>query len=396
MYTFRRSYQLWLFLLVFVVLFFSLAWISLCPAQGVAKTVKVGLLTSFTGPFANIGDQIRRGFMLYVDKTGGKLGGLSAEVIIEDEEGTPAVAVTKVRKLVELDKVHAIAGPINSAVAMAIRDYVIRNRMPTFVSATVEGIVDGHYIYRTAFAALPEHFLHAVLAGNDGYRKAVIICPDYVAGRVGAQGFKMGFTSKGGAVIQEIFTPLGTMDFGPYLVSISKDADVGLVFYPGGSDSIRFIKQYGEYGLKGKLPLYGSPSTVDEEILPEQGKAAEGFKAVGFYFSTIDTPGNKSFVKDFMNKYAKPPTWFAASGYITAQVIDEAAKKIGGKVEDKEAFVKALKAVRLETPAGAFRFNENNEAVMPRYIVQIREVEKGRLSPVILDVIPEFLPLVPK
>ena len=345
----RRKSML-IVIVVFFILFF-LAWSSWCPAQEVRKPIKIGLLVSLTGPFANPGDQIRRGFMLYVDKTGGKLGGLSAEVIIEDEEGTPAVAMTKVRKLVELDKVHAVAGPLNSAVGMAIRDYIIRNRMPLFVSATVEGIVDGHYIFRTSFPALSDAFLQGVIAGNDGHKKAVIICPDYVAGRVGAQGYKMGFVSKGGTIIQEIFTPLGTMDFGPYLTSISKDAEAGLVFYPGGSDSTRFIKQYGEYGLKGRLPLYGYPATVDEEVLPEQGKAAEGFKGAAFYFSSVNTPENKSFVKDFVNKYRKPPTWFAASGYIAAQVIDAAAEKIGGKVEDKEAFAKAIKAVRLKTPA---------------------------------------------
>jgi branched-chain amino acid transport system substrate-binding protein len=391
----HRHKSMSIVILVLFTLFF-LAWSSWCPAQEARNTIKVGLLVSLTGTFANPGDQIRRGFMLYLNKVGGKLGGFNTEVVTEDEEGTPAVAMTKVRKLVELEKVHAVAGPLNSSVGMAIRDYIVRNRTPMLHSGTVEAIGDGHYIFRTSFSNIPDAILQGSIAAKDGYKKAVSICPDFIAGRGAAQWFKVGFATKGGTIIQEIFTPLGTMDFGPYLTSISKEADVGIVFYPGGSDSVRFIKQYGEYGLKGKLPLYGYPATVDEEVLPEQGKAAEGFKGASFYFSSINTPENKSFVKDYESKYGKPPTWFATSGYIQAQAIDEAAKRIGGKVEDKEAFVKAIKAVRLKTPAGPFRFDEKNEPVQPRYIIEIREVEKGRMAPVIIDTIPEFLPIVPK
>jgi branched-chain amino acid transport system substrate-binding protein len=389
----RRS--IWIASVILVSLL-SLVWCPCSHAQASPDTIKVGMLNSFTGSFATMGEQIRRGVLLYLDRTGGKLGGLRAQLITEDEEGVPAVGVTKVKRLVELEKVDVIIGPINSAVGMAIRDYVIRNHMPILLSATVDGIGDGHYIFRTSFLNSPDAYLQGSIAGNAGYRKAVVVCPDFVAGRDAAVGYKAGFSAKGGKVVQEIFTPLTTMDFGPYLISISKEADVGLVFYPGGPPSIRFIKQYGEYGLKSRLPLYGYPATVDEEGLPEQGAAAVGFKGASFYFSTIDTPENKAFVKDYMSKYGKPPTWFAASGYIEAQAIDEAAKKLGGKVQDREAFVKALKAVRLKTPAGTFRFDERNEPVQPRYTIEIREVEKGRLAPVIIDTIPEFLPVVPK
>jgi branched-chain amino acid transport system substrate-binding protein len=389
----RRS--MWIGISVLAGLFLFLSS-QTSYAQTGGDTIKVGILCSFTGPFSEQGNQIRRAADLYLERAGGKLGGVKAQFVYEDEEGVPSVAVTKAKRLIELEKVDAIIGPMNSAAGLAIREQVIRNKVPTLVSGTVEGILDAHYIFRTTFAALPEGYLQGVIAGKDGHKKAIIVCPDFVAGRVGAQGYRLGFASRGGKVVQEIFTPVGTMDYGPYLVSFSKEADAGLVFFPGGGDSIRFIKQYGEYGLRGKLPLYGYPAVVDEESLPEMGSAALGFKGAAFYFSTIDSPENKSFVKDYVSRHKKPPSWAAASGYIQAQAIDEAAKKLGGKVRDREAFVKALKAVNLRTPAGVFRFDEKNEPIQPRYTIEIKEVEKGRLAPVIIDTVPEYVQVTPK
>jgi branched-chain amino acid transport system substrate-binding protein len=151
---------------------------------------------------------------------------------------------------------------------------------------------------------------------------------------------------------------------------------------------VRFIKQYADYGKK--LPLYGFTATVDETLLPAQGKAALGFVGASFYFSTLQTPENKQFVSDYRAAYNQNPAWFSAGGYIAAQVLDQALQKVSN-VEDKDAIVGAIKAVKLTTPAGPFRFDENNNPIQPRYIMQIREVN-GVVQPVILGTIAEFKP----
>ena len=177
-------------------------------------------------------------------------------------------------------------------------------------------------------------------------------------------------------------------DFGSYIAQIDESADVGLVFMAGG-DAVRFIKQFADYGKK--LPLYGFTATVDEAILPAQGKAALGFVGASYYFSTIDTPENRAFVKEWEAAYKAKPIWQGVSGYVMGQVLDAALGQSAGKLADKSALFAAMKQVRLTTPAGAFRFSEKNEPIQPRYISQVREVN-GVIQPVVLGTIPEFIP----
>lgn len=378
---------------VSVVLLLFLFWSSWCLAQELEKPIKIGFLTSFSGPLAGPGRSMKNGFLLYLEQIGNQLAGRSVEIFYEDSAGDPDTTRARAKKLVEKDKVNIVIGPVNSAEGMAIRDYLSEQGIPTLLEATIDEIVERKFIFRTTFSTRPASFLVGSVAGKAGYRKAVAFGLDYVAAQVGSAFFEKGFVAEGGIVIKKILVPFGTMDFRPFFAQIPKDADVGLVVIPGGAMSIAFIKQYAESGLKGKLPLYGHAATCDEEILHEQGEAAEGFVGVSFYYSTIDSPKNKSFVQEYVNKYGMRPNWFAAGSYTAAMAIDTAAKKTEGRVEDKESFIQALRAIRLVTPAGPFRF-ENHEAVQPRYVGQIRKVE-GKMAPVIIQTIPEFLPVVP-
>jgi len=156
-----------------------------------------------------------------------------------------------------------------------------------------------------------------------------------------------------------------------------------------GGDAVRFIKQFADYGKK--LPLYGFTATVDESILPAQGKAALGFVGASYYFSTIDTLENRAFVKEWEAAYKAKPIWQGVSGYVMGQVLDAALGQVAGKLADKSALFAAMKQVKLTTPAGAFRFSEKNEPIQARYISQVREVN-GIIQPVVLGTIPEFIP----
>src|SRR5262249_53952937 len=155
-----------------------------------------------------------------------------------------------------------------------------------------------------------------------------------------------------GKVVQKLLPRLGAPDFGSYIAQIDESADVGLVFMAGG-DAVRFIKQFADYGKK--LPLYGFTATVDEAILPAQGKAALGFVGASYYFSRIDPPENRAFEKEGEDAYKAKPFWQGVRGYVMGQVLDAPLGQSGGKLADKPALFGAMKQVKLTTPAGAFR-----------------------------------------
>jgi branched-chain amino acid transport system substrate-binding protein len=349
--------------------------------------VKIGVLTELSGPLGPSGSGQRDGFLLYLKKNGNRLGGKPVEVVVEDTANDPQTAITKARKLVESDRINILIGPLSSANAAATKGFLVSSRMPTLVEATVDDVIDGKYLFRTSFSANADSFLQGYLAGKAGFKRAIAVAPNFNAGQVSVEYFSRGFAAAGGNVIQKLLPRLGTPDFGSTIGQFSDQADVGIIFMAGG-DAVRFIKQYADYGKK--LPLYGFTATVDETLLPAQGKAALGFVGASFYFSTLQTPENKQFVADYRAAYNQNPAWFAAGGYIAAQVLDQALQKISN-LDDRDAVVAAIKAVKLTTPAGSFRFDENNNPIQPRYIMQIREVN-GVVQPVILGTIAEFKP----
>jgi branched-chain amino acid transport system substrate-binding protein len=363
------------------------ALVAVSIATHVHAQVKIGVLTELSGPLGPSGSGQRDGFLLYLKKNGNRLGGKTAEVVVEDTANDPQTAITKARKLVESDRIHILIGPLSSANAAAVKGFLVQSRMPTLLEATVDDVIDGKYLFRTSFSANADSFLQGYLAGKAGFKRAIAVAPNFNAGQVGVEYFDKGFAAAGGKVIQKLLPRLGTPDFGSTIGQFSDQADVGIIFMAGG-DAVRFIKQFADYGKK--LPLYGFTATVDETLLPAQGKAALGFVGASFYFSTLQTAENKQFVADYRAAYNQNPAWFSAGGYIAAQVLDQALQKVSN-LEDRDAVVAAIKAVTLTSPAGPFRFDQNNNPIQPRYIMQIREVN-GVVQPVILATIPEFKP----
>ncbi|HXP92320.1 MAG TPA: ABC transporter substrate-binding protein, partial [Candidatus Binatia bacterium] len=268
-----------------------------------------------------------------------------------------------------------------------IKPYVTSHKIPTLLGATVDEIGDGKYIFRVTFPAAAEGFLEGYLAGRAGYKNAVLIAPNYNAGQSAIENFEKGFVAAGGRVVQKLMPRLGTADFGPFINQFPANADVVIAFEPG-ADGVRFIRQYGDFGKK--LPLFGFPSTVDENTLPAEGKAADGFIGAAFYFSTLATQQNQTFVKDWEAAYHTAPGWQAAAGYIAAQILDQAFRSLADP-SDKEALVKTIKGVKIVSPAGPLHFDSNNNPIAPRYIMQIRDVN-GAEQPVVFATIPLFVP----
>jgi len=202
-----------------------------------------------------------------------------------------------------------------------------------------------------------------------GYRKAVIVGSDFAAGHESVGPFARVFTETGGQVIQEIYPPLGAPDFAPYLAQVRRDADVVSVFF-AGADAIRFVKQYAEYGLKGKIPLIGKGSITDEVILPSQGDAALGIISTLQWSATLETRANKRFIDAYSAKHKRLPTQFAEQGYVGAQMIAQALDAIKGNVENQEAFLAALKKVEVDAPRGQVKLDAYNNPIHPVYVLK--------------------------
>jgi branched-chain amino acid transport system substrate-binding protein len=356
-------------------------------AQAQPAPIKMGILTELSGALGATGSAERDGFLLFLKQSGGKLGGRVVTTVIEDTASDPQTALSKVQKLVESDKVDFLLGPIGSATAAAIKPYVVAQQMPTLIGATVDEIGDGKYLFRMSFPANSDAFLQGYLAGHAGHKSAVIIAPNYNAGQSSAEYFEKGFAAAGGHVVAKLMPRLGTTDFAPYINQIPVTADVAIVFEPG-TDGVRFIKQYGDFGKK--LPLFGFPSTVDESSLPAEGKAAEGFVGAAHYFSTVKVPENERFVRDWQAAYHSDPGWQGEAGYLAALVMDQAIRK-QPDVRDREALLRAMKGVRVRSPAGEVRFDDNNNTIAARYIMQIRPTATGE-APFVFGTLPNFTP----
>ena len=352
--------------------------------------VKIGLLVPYTGVFTSIGVNITRGAELYLDEIGWKAGGREIKLIKEDSEMNGQVSLQKTRRLVESEKIDILTGVVSSTVAYAIRDYVVGNKLPFIISnAGARDLTRGdasEYIFRVSFANGQYEYPFAKYMYNElNIRKVVVMAPDYAAGLEKAEGFMISFKEAGGEVIQEIYPKLGTTDYGPYLAQV-KNADAVFVHF-SAADSIKFVKQYDEYGLK-RIPLYSAGDLVDESSLPGQGDSALGIVSALHYSAALTTPENQKFVKNYTAKYGDSPNMFAEQGYVSAQVIVKALDATGGNTSDKAQLLAAIRKVQFDAPRGPFKFDQKTQNVI--FDTYIRKVEKvnGKLVNTVIKSIP--------
>jgi ABC-type branched-subunit amino acid transport system substrate-binding protein len=272
---------------------------TFAPATARAQggSVKIGMLAPLTGPFAQIGKDMVNGTELYLDEIGRQMGGRKVELIVEDDEGNPATALNKTRKLVEQDKVHIVTGGLLANVGYALQPYLDGQRVPaTYPVMAADDITQrkpAKYIVRTGWAtSQPMHPFAEWVVKNTKYRKVAFIGMDYAFGYETLGGFQHVFEREGGQIVQKIWTPLNTNDFAPFLAQIKRDADAVLGLFVGRL-ALQFMKQYEESGLKGKLPLLGGGTLTDESVLPQMGDEAIGTITALHYSQALDNPANQ-------------------------------------------------------------------------------------------------------
>ncbi|MBI1893974.1 MAG: ABC transporter substrate-binding protein [Candidatus Rokubacteria bacterium] len=353
--------------------------------------IKIGVLAPLTGPFTAFARDIIDGARLYLDEVNGEMSRRKVELSVEDYQTRPDVALTKARKLVEGDHVQALVGVVLSAAAVAIKDYVTSQRTPFIISgfAVAETLTlqPSPYVFRITYSASMTPAPIAQWAyKNLKARTAAIIASDSVGPLELIMAFARTFEEAGGKVVQEIYPPLGTADFGPYIARIRRDVDV-LGVQVVGADGVRFVKQYEEFGLKGKIPLAdASVGFTDLPLLQASGQAALGAHNSQAYVFTIDTPKNKRFVQAFRTKYGRDPGSPAESTYAAMNAIDLALKATGGNIEDAPKFVEALRKVDFEAPRGRIRFDQLQNVISDIHIARIEKVG-DRVVPVVVETV---------
>jgi branched-chain amino acid transport system substrate-binding protein len=340
--------------------------------------IKIGFLAPMTGAAAAVGKDMVNGLSMYLDEIGQQIAGRKVEVIVEDTQGRPDVALTKLRKLVESDQVQVLAGGLFAHVGYALAPLVDEFKVPMLYPVMAADDLTQRkptkWVVRTGWtSSQPSHPFGEWVYTTLGYKKVVAIAIDYAFGWEVVGGFQKSFEEAGGQIIQKLWPPLGTTDFAPYLAQIRRDADAVFALMVAAS-SLRFPKQYQDAGLKGRLPLIGGGTTFDEFVLPSLGDEAIGGISPLIYSAALDTPVNTRFVREYRAKYGKVPSYYSETCYTSGRWINEAAQAIGGNVEDREPFLEALRKVEIaDAPRGTIKLDAYGNPIQNIYV---RKVEK--------------------
>ena len=359
-------------------------------AQG---PIKIGFLAPLSGAGAQAGKDMYSGCEMFWEENGWQVAGRKVEVILEDEEANPAVALSKSRKLVETDKIHLIAGTIFSNVSYAVAPYIDAKEIPTIYPINSADDLTQRkrpkWLIRTGFAA--SQYMHPFgeyAAKVLGYKKIVTIALDYSFGWESVGAFHRSFEDNGGRVIQRIWVPLNLNDYAPYLSQVKRDTDAVFVLALGRW-TVLFAKQYADSGLKGRIPLIANGTYSDEHVLPQLGDESLGVISAHNYSAALDTPANRRFRAAYEKKNKRLPSVYSENCYSGMQLVHEAIKSIGGKVEDRAALMAALRKAEIKgAPRGPIKMDPYGNPIQNIYVRKIERVD-GKLQNTVIHTYPE-------
>ena len=344
-----------------------------------AEPLKLGLMTVKTGPLAEGGLQMEQGITVFLKQRDFKIAGRKVELIVADTGGSPAGAKTKAQELIERDKVDAITGPLAAFELLAITDYVAQNKTPILSLAAAEDMTqrkpNPYFIRASATSAQAMHPMADYAAKELKFKRVVTIVEDFAFGYEQMGGFQRVFEDAGGKVLKKLWPPLVTADYTPYLAQIGQVDAVAAGF--AGSNPVKFMKQYADQGMK--FPIVGGETLGDDALLKSFGDEAIGLIHANPYGYNLDYPSNHKFVDGMMKEYAVLPGFYAGGLYINGMVIEAGLEKTGGKSDDKDALIKAMRSVVLaDTPRGPIRFDDHGNVIGNIYIRKI-EKKDGKL-----------------
>ncbi|MCB1366101.1 MAG: ABC transporter substrate-binding protein [Rhodobacteraceae bacterium] len=335
-------------------------------APAMAGGAKVGMITTLSGGGAALGIDVRDGFMMAIEQSGNK----DIEVIVEDSQRKPDVAVQLADKMVQSDKVDVLTGIIWSNIAMAVVPAVTaQGKFYISPNAGPSGLA-GKGCHKNYFNVSWQNDDFNEAAGNyandEGIGKVFLLAPNYPAGKDMIAGFKRTYK---GEISEEVYTKLGQTDYAAEIAQIrASDADLVYFFLPGGM-GISFMKQYAGSGVD--KPVMGPAFSFDQGILGAIGDAALGVKNTSHWSKDLDNAANKAFVKDFQDKYGRLPSLYAAQGFDAGLLLVSALEK--ADIKDADAFRAALEEADFDSVRGKFKFSPNHH---PVHDIYMREVVK--------------------
>jgi branched-chain amino acid transport system substrate-binding protein len=345
-----------------------------------AAPVKIGLLTVKTGPLAQGGIQMEQGLTVFLKERGATLAGRKVEMVSADTGGNPAGAKTKAQELVERDKVDFLVGPLAAFELLAITDYVRQAQVPLLSVAAAEDMtqrkLNPWFVRASATSSQACHPLADYAAKELKLKRMATISEDFAFGYEQCGGFQRAFEDNGGKIVKKLWPPLVTADYTPYIAQISNVDGVFQGF--AGSNPVKFMRQYAELGLK--TPLLGGETAVDDALLKSLGDEAVGAVSASFYSAEYDSPSNRKFVEMMQKDTDNLPGMYAAGTYLNALCIEAALQKTGGKTDDKQALIDALRGVKIaDSPRGPFHFDDKGNVVGSIYIRKC-ERKGGKLA----------------
>jgi branched-chain amino acid transport system substrate-binding protein len=348
-------------------------------------TLKIGELLPFTGPLSQAGIDNDQVFNLYLEQTGGTLGGRKVELVKADDQASADVALTKTRQLVESDKVSLILGGQATPVCYAIAPYARDQKIPFIATAdcaaqdlTTNPKYASPYLVRTIPTILQVTDPAADWTYKAGFKKAILMTADFAPGIQFSDLFASAYIYRGGTIVQEIHPPLGTADMGPYLSQLTQDADVLVTFEPG-ADGVKMAQQFNNYVGNRKLQIIDMASQITNDgNRPQLGSTINGIVVVSSYMEALNTPANQNFLKLYTAKYPnRPPSQEHAFGWPGMQFLDAALKQVNGDMSDTQKFLTALYATTVDSPRGSLKLDEHHDEIGDTFVFQFEPGTNG-------------------
>ena len=350
-------------------------------ASAQSESIRVGLMTVKTGPLASGGIDMERALVQFLKERNNTLAGRKVDLFVGDSAGVPAQSRTKLQELVERDKIQVMIGPLDTASALASDDYIRQQELPTLSVAAAEDMTQRKpnpwFVRGTSTSSQCADALADYCLKTPNYNRMAVIADDIAYGHEMCAGFQRVFEDGGGKIVQKTFPPLTVPDYATYLAQLKTNIDAIFLGF-AGSNGFRWYKQFNEYGLKGKINVVGGMTAFDEAVLRNMGDEVLGTITSCWYSAELDNPINKKFAAAFRNEWKYDPGFYAAATYVEGGVLEAALQAVNGKIEDKHAFMKALRAIKVDTARGPVSFDLYGNIVGNVYIRKV-ERKEGRL-----------------
>ncbi len=354
---------------------------SALPVRAQAGPIRLGLMTVKTGPLASGGIDMERALIQYLKERNNTMAGRKVELFVGDSGGVPAQARTKIQELVEREKIQIMIGPLAAAEALASDDYIRQAQLLTLSVAAAEDLTQRKpnpwFTRGTSTSAQCAHPIADYAYKELKMRRMVTIADDFAYGHEMCAGFQRVFEELGGKIVQKMFPPLTVPDYGTYLAQLKTNVD-GIFLGFAGANGFRYLRQFNEYGLLKKVTPIGGMTALDEAVLRNMGDEALGIVTANWYSAEIENSINQRFAANFRIDWKYDPGFYAAATYTEAAVLEAALDVIKGRIEDKQAFMKAVRSIKVDTCRGPVSFDPYGNVIGSVYIRKV-ERKDGRL-----------------